>query len=164
MTARFLAIGIAFGLTACGGVPTRSGSTVGAAQLWHGYAQCVRNHGAPEFPDPVVDDQGRAGFRDDAARAAAQRAPESAMAACASYLNRLPAAARDDAPSVDQLRHFAQCMRGQGLDDWPDPTSDGRFPLPASLTQKSGPRRPQVQAAMTGPCRQFNPSGRIPTA
>jgi len=164
MTARFLAIGIAFGLTACGGVPTRSGSTVGAAQLWHGYAQCVRNHGAPEFPDPVVDDQGRAGFRDDAARTAAQRAPESAMAACASYLNRLPAAARDDAPSVDQLRHFAQCMRGQGLDDWPDPNSDGRFPLPASLTQKSGPRWPQVQAAMTGPCRQFNPFGRIPTA
>lgn len=161
MTARLLAIGIAFGLIACGGVP-RSGSTVGAPQLWHGYAQCVRNHGAPEFPDPVVDDQGRASFRDDAARAAAQRAPESAMAACASYLNRLPAEARDDAPSVDQLRHFAQCMRDHGLDDWPDPNSNGRFPLPASLTPKSGPRWPQVQAAMTGPCRQFNPSGRIP--
>ncbi len=162
MTARLLAIGIAFGLTACGGIPTRSGTAVGAAQLWHGYAQCVRNHGAPEFPDPVVDDQGRAGFRDDAARAAAQRAPESAMASCASHLDRLPATARDDAPSVDQLRHFAQCMRDQGLDDWPDPNSDGRFPLPASLTPKSGPRWPQVQAAMTGPCRQFNPSGRIP--
>src|SRR5262249_3543288 len=130
MTARFLAIGIAFGLTACGGAPTRSGSTGGAAQLCHGYPQCVRTPDAPERPEAVGGARGRVGFRDDSARAAAQRAPESAMAACACYLNRLPAAARDDAPSVDQLRHFAQCMRGQGLDDWADPNSDGRFPLP----------------------------------
>ena len=41
----------------------------GPAQIWHRYAQCVRDHGAPGLPDPVVEDQGRASFRDDAARA-----------------------------------------------------------------------------------------------
>jgi hypothetical protein len=57
------------------------------AQIWHQYAQCVRDHGAANLPDPVVDDGGRASFRDDAARAAADQAPESAMAACASILD-----------------------------------------------------------------------------
>jgi hypothetical protein len=60
---------------------------------------------------------------------------------------------------------FAQCMRAQGISDFPDPDTQGRFQLPPSLDQggrlKSSPRWPQVQRAMDGPCRQYDPSGHI---
>jgi hypothetical protein len=110
-----------------------------------------------------VDDQGRASFRDDAARAAAQQAPESAMAACASILDRLPASARDDHPDPQQMRMFAQCMRDHGIEDWPDPDAQGRFHLPPDLMGKGSPRWPQIEAAWDGPCKRFDPSGSIAT-
>jgi hypothetical protein len=60
---------------------------------------------------------------------------------------------------------FAQCMRQQGITDFPDPDEQGRFNLPPSLAQggnlKSSPRWPQVQQAMDGPCHQYDPSGHI---
>src|SRR5215469_1816674 len=33
-----------------------------ARTVWLHYARCVREHGAPNFPDPQVDSQGRASF------------------------------------------------------------------------------------------------------
>ncbi len=166
MIARHLAPTVVIAIIACGAPSSVTGSqpSRNAAQVWHSYAQCVRDQGAPDFPDPLVDDQGRARFRDDTARAAAQRAPESAMTACASFLDRLPASARDDAPTPQQMLRLAQCMRSHGLDDWPDPDSQGRFHLPSTLLPKQSPRWPQVEAAMSGQCKQFDPTGRIPTA
>jgi hypothetical protein len=57
-------------------------------------------------------------------------------------------------------------MRDQGIAEWPDPTPDGRFPLSADLLDqwKGGPRWPQIEAAWSGPCRQYDPSGQVPLA
>jgi hypothetical protein len=62
------------------------------------------------------------------------------------------------------MRQFAQCMRGHGIQDWPDPDAQGRFHLPSSLQGKSSPRWPQIQAAWNGPCKRYDPSGSIRTA
>ena len=164
MTRGFLILTAAVSVASCGLSQSRVQPGPSPAQIWHQYAQCVRDHGAPDFPDPVVNDQGRASFRDDAARAAAQQAPESAMAACASVLDRLPATARDDQPDPGQMRQFAQCMRDHGVQDWPDPDAQGRFHLPSSLQGKDSSRWPQVQAAWNGPCKRYDPSGSIRTA
>ena len=60
---------------------------------------------------------------------------------------------------------FAQCMRQQGITDFPDPDARGRFHLPPSLDQggnlKASPRWAQVQAAMDGPCKRYDPSGGV---
>ena len=161
MTRAVLIVTATILLAACGTPASSAQPGPSPAQVWHQYAQCVRDHGAAKFPDPVVDDQGRASFRDDAARAAADQTPESAMAACVSLLDRLPASARDDQPDPQQMGQFAQCMRDRGIQDWPDPDAQGRFHLSSSIQRKNSSRRPQIQAAWNGPCKRYDPSGSI---
>jgi hypothetical protein len=127
------------------------------AQIWHELVACARAHGDPTMPDPVIDSQGRAKFPPGT------QAPSAAtQQACQSIYNRLPAAARTDAPVDIQMEiKFAQCMRQQGLTDWPDPDASGAYPLPPDLiTEKSGPVWDRIKAAWDA-CKAFNPSGSL---
>jgi hypothetical protein len=82
------------------------------------------------------------------------------IGACGGSAQRPPAT-----PDVAMRIRFAECMRQQGISDFPDPDQQGRFQLPPSLAQggnlKSSPRWPQVQEAMDGPCHRYDPSGHI---
>lgn len=130
------------------------------AAIYRQFAQCVRDHGQPDFPDPTVDAQGRAQLPDDV-----PKPPDSVMQACASILNRLPASLRPRNSTPNDpamMRRFAQCMRAHGIDDWPDPNADGSFTMPPTLGNiKTNPRWSQIQAAWSGPCKQYDPSGHI---
>jgi hypothetical protein len=150
-------------LAACGGSATpspRAAVPVAAiSATWHRYTQCVRDHGVPDMPDPTVDDHGRVTFPDSA-----PRVPDAVVQQCGAILDGLPG--QPNAPvDVATRTRFAQCMRQQGIADFPDPDAQGRFHLPPSLDQggtlKSSARWPQVQRAMDGPCRQYDPSGHI---
>lgn len=44
------------------GAGQTSGSTADAAGVWLQFVACARAHGQANWPDPVVDDQGRATF------------------------------------------------------------------------------------------------------
>lgn len=148
-------------LIACGGSSAQGATATRsvATSTWHRYAQCVRDHGVADMPDPTVDDRGRASFPDDS-----PRVPDPVVQQCGPILDSLPA---QPTASVDvaMRARFAQCMRQQGITDFPDPDSRGRFDLPPTLAQggnlKSSARWPQFQAAMDGPCKQYNPSGHI---
>jgi hypothetical protein len=89
------------------------------------------------------------------------------IAALLAVLSACGGSAQRPAPTPDVAMRirFAQCMRQQGIADFPDPDPQGRFQLPQSLAQdgtlKSSPRWPQVQQAMDGPCRRYDPSGHI---
>ncbi|MEN3310604.1 MAG: hypothetical protein V7603_6806 [Micromonosporaceae bacterium] len=121
------------------------------------FAQCVRAHGIPGFPDPVLNDgylelpagsgpQGKAGLR----------ANKAAQNACQPILAELPpTATRKRGPqktlSMQNLLRFAQCVRQHGIPRWPDPDANGDFPLSAAgIAGKS----PAVAAAMQS-CRQY---------
>jgi hypothetical protein len=157
---------LALALTACGiGPPARAAAarpSANPSQVYHQFSQCVREHGQPDFPDPVLDAQGQPQMPDGV-----QKPPPAIMQACSSILDQLPASARggraSGTPDPAMMRRFAQCMRDHGIDDWPDPDSNGRFTFPPSLAgnMKTGPRWPQIQAAWNGPCRQYDPSGHI---
>jgi hypothetical protein len=45
----------------------------------------------------------------------------------------LPASAQKSAaPTQEQMRkllRYAECMRANGVPEWPDPTADGEFPI-----------------------------------
>lgn len=158
-----------FVLTACsssGSVPAGGGSTGGSVQqqaraVWLDYANCVRSHGFPDFPDPVVDSKGQANFGNSpAVKSMGQRA----QGACGSILGRLPAAAQGRGPVTAAELHqetlFAGCLRRHGLPDWPDPQPDGTFRLagtPYIGMGKGGP----VATAMEA-CRQYDTFGGIP--
>jgi len=158
------AAALALMLAGCGTGPAAHAAarpSANPAAVYRQFAQCVRAHGQPNFPDPVVDAQGQPQLPPDV-----DKPPDAVMQACASILNQLPASARGgrgtQPPDPAMMRQFAVCMRAHGIDDWPDPNPDGSFTMPPSLANlKASPRWPQVQAAWNGPCRRYNSTGHI---
>ena len=152
------ATGCGIGSQAAAARPTANPTTV-----YHEFAQCIRDHGIPDFPDPTVDAQGHPHLPDSVAKP-----PDAVLQPCLPILNQLPPADRPtNGPENDpaMMRRFAECMRAHGIQDWPDPNASGDFPLPPSLAGniKRGARWPQIQAAWNGPCKQYDPSGHIST-
>jgi len=139
--------------------------TPDAAAVLHQFAQCMRDHGQPGFPDPTIDAEGKPEFPQETQDFL--KSPQSIIPdTCRSVLGRLATANRGrvaETPDPAMNRRLAECMRQHGIDDWPDPDSLGYFHLPPSIEDnlKRGPRWPQISAALNGPCRQYNPSGRI---
>jgi len=123
--------------TGSGSSATASGSANSKAAA---YAECVRSHGVPDFPDP--DSSG--GFdKTTVSRLADGNSQfQTATHTCA-HLLPSGSGSTDAAAVVRQewngMLNFARCMRSHGEPNWPDPTpypprpSDPTFNLPASI-------------------------------
>jgi hypothetical protein len=153
-------------LAGCGGgpgSPATASQTQSAQQLaqavWLQFARCARSHGAPDFPDPQLDSQGRASFA-DGALAKQEMGTSQVRQACGRILSRLPASAQQQPPvtaaRLRQLVAYARCIRQHGVPDFPDPRPDGTFPQP--LPQKG---TPQLNNAVQA-CRHYAPNGQTP--
>jgi hypothetical protein len=146
-------------LGGCGfGAAQQHPPTITVQDRLHTAAQCMRDHGYPDFPDPTLDANGKPQLPPGT------NVPDTIPAPCQALIDQAQQAAADAAggshqPTHDvaKLRQFAQCMRDNGLEDWPDPDAQGRFHLPTDLQGKGGPRWPAIQAAWSGPCAQYNP-------
>jgi hypothetical protein len=137
----------AAGLVACTsgrhGTPTASSSaTLSDAEILavaQQYSQCMREHGVPSFGDPELRDRGPSwpvptGVPDAQVNAAEQ--------SCQQILSALPAELVSAPPVSDadmqKLLQFAQCIRANGIPEWPDPKSDGTFPLHGTPLEAEG--------------------------
>jgi hypothetical protein len=116
---------IAMLAAACGGGSASSAGAPGRPnlQIAIGYANCMRSHGAPNWPDP--NSQGQ--FVKTKTNTADFQAPASAYKAC---LHLLPnggqlTAAQQQIISPLMLK-FADCMRSHGITNFPDPTVNAR--------------------------------------
>jgi hypothetical protein len=141
------------GSGASGPTPTPSGSSTRIAAVYMELVRCIRAHGIPNFPDPVINPQ--TGQPD--LPSGTQKPGPSVMRACQSIADRLPPSGKErtvTAAELAKLRQFAGCMRQHGLNDWPDPDARGVFPLPKRLLDlgKKGIRS-QLEA-----CKQYFPS------
>lgn len=90
-------------------------------------AQCIRQNGVPAFPDPSVQDGGLVMPQNQP-----EVALDHAMEACREIAARLPQSADSESISAEdivKLRKWARCLRANGVSDWPDPKSDGSFPI-----------------------------------
>lgn len=89
------------------------------------YAQCMRENGMPDFPDPKVDADGRiqidarvgSGGSDPADLAAL----DSANEVCEHLLPTQDLSEEDEARQQDAALAYARCMRENGVPDFPDP-------------------------------------------
>lgn len=112
------------------------------------YAQCIRANGYAEFPDPGPD--GRLQISITTPVAGEQF--RAAQSACTDKLPSSMAAA--NAPMtperLDGLVKFAECMREDGIANFPDPTPQGAFEISDPTL---GLATPQVQRAMQQ-CRE----------
>jgi hypothetical protein len=116
---------------------TNVGSSKSPEQAAFAYADCMREHGVPSFPDPQVVTTGGAGGGSVGIRqalpasAAASPKFKSATKACARIL---PAPSSNgpggqQGPSKQDLLAFARCIRNHGISGFPDPSAAGRLNL-----------------------------------
>ena len=144
------------------------------------FTRCMRSHGVSDYPDPNATNSGPgtdglpkvnlqalgvSSSQIDAAEKACQR-----MLPNGAQLSR---AASRSVPT--RLVRFADCMRSQGVKDWPDPTRTlGSFPgsprfgfdlqgIPSLEAGASGPFAPRINTAI-GRClhREHLTSAQVP--
>jgi hypothetical protein len=87
------------------------------------YSQCMRDNGVPDFPDPDPDGRLRGPgheHQDDPTFRTAQEACRD-LAPGGEHENT------GDPAFVEQMRQYSQCMRDNGVPDFPDPDADGRL-------------------------------------
>jgi hypothetical protein len=150
------AVGISLLATACSaGTPVLT-----AAQKYQkdlAYAQCMRSHGQPSWPDP--NSQGNFVF-DNSSTPLDTSSPQyiSANDACQKLLpnGRMGLTSAELQKVMSKALKFAACMRSHGIANWPDPVQkDGGVFFSATGINLSSP---QVQAARQA-CRPFEPGG-----
>ena len=134
---------------ACGGPAGGAGSAGGvqarAAQAL-AFANCMRSHGAPSFPDPELDSSGA--LVKKPLLESTFNAPPSARAACA---HLMPTQAMGLAPAQQEQHQrqqlaFAACMRRHGFPQFPDGWSGNVGQL---LSAGIDPHSPQLNDALT---------------
>src|SRR4029450_2709077 len=92
------------------------------------YAQCMRDNGVVNFPDPNAQGEFPAGHE------AVSRDDPKFKDADEKCRDLLPAGDKHDEvnpETVAGLVKFAQCMRENGVPDFPDPDASGKFPRDA---------------------------------
>jgi hypothetical protein len=135
-------VGLCIATTACGGSPSSSGvaslgstTTTTVAPASQGatnsayyaavvkYSECMRNHGVPDYPDPNAQ-------TDKVGAVALEQAgvdPDSTQFQAASKVcsHLLPSSPPPETPGeLTQALEWVQCMRGHGVPNEPDPTTN----------------------------------------
>jgi hypothetical protein len=136
-------------LAACGQNNPNHTTPVDEAEQGRAYAQCIRDNGVPDFPDPDADGQLRGPAHEKENDPKFQAAQEKCRDLAPGGEHQ-----KSDPATVAQMRKFSQCMRDNGLPDYPDPDPDGRVRGPGHEQQDD----PKFRAAMET-CRQQLPGG-----
>jgi len=129
----------ALGLAACGSsdpstTTAASSSAAGKQASGLRFAQCVRSHGVPNFPDPTGNGQGGVQIQQSQRSGSGAStkvngvsvngpAFQTAMQACHGYLpNGGKPTAAQTAKAKAQALAMSRCMRSHGVPNFPDPT------------------------------------------
>ena len=118
------------------------------------FAQCMRAHGISWFPDPnsgktsIMIPKGQDHTKFDAAQEA-----------CKQYLPNGGDRPKPSAEELENARKMAQCMRENGIPNFPDPNPDGGISIdPKKLgASPDSPIWKRAEAA----CSQYAPKGRM---
>jgi hypothetical protein len=163
--------GLATGLAACGKNDAPGVATAGVDPLTSQttessnpdaflFAQCMRDNGIENWPDPQAPEGGESGSA--AGGPARVIAPEgvspdeiqSAMQHCQQYLPD-GGEAPSGPPDNSGMLAFAQCMRENGVPDFPDPPAGGGN---MGVTTGVDPDSPEFHAAFEA-CRDILAGG-----
>jgi hypothetical protein len=127
------AVCIALMTAACGGgTSAGSGASPSATSTYAkevAYAQCMRSHGVPKFPDP--DSNGNFDINGNSINLHSAQV-QSAQKACKSLAPNLAQSGQSQAQNATLALKFAQCMRSHGVLKYPDPSSNGSSHISAS--------------------------------
>jgi hypothetical protein len=165
-----LAAAAAIGLAACGGsssphiasLGNSSGNSGGSTtttlpkgnptQLLDGWASCMRSHGDPTQVDPTIDANKviHITFPASASGNGPVGLGKGSNDPCSAYLTAASTALRGgkplQKPDPVKLEKFAQCMRANGVPDFPDP-SGGGLSIQVHPGSDLNPNNPTLQNA-----------------
>ena len=132
----YISLAAALLLAGCGDVKPSASAGGSAshdpANTAYRYADCMRQHGVSNFPDPVITHQaGGTSLRMVvSAGIASEPAWKPAQKACASLMPGPPSpaqAAQQNHQRMLGLLSFASCVRAHGLNNFPDPNAQGQI-------------------------------------
>jgi hypothetical protein len=119
------------------------------------FAQCMRENGVPNFPDPKANDGGGLGI--DVPDGTDPQKVDAAMQKCKQYLPNGGEPPKVDPQRAEQNRKLAKCMRDNGVANFPDPGADGGIQINGN-DPGMDINDPKFQAAQKA-CAQYQPSG-----
>jgi hypothetical protein len=138
--------------------------SAGRRSKLHAAADCIRQHGAPNYQDPLLTADGYVYTDDVALRGLEEPQLEAIQTACRDLIRAASFSMQDQGPPPPKLIQAgvrsAQCLRANGLPDFKDPTADSRFSpgkgfgLGGSAIPPGGKENPAVKRALTA-CRQI---------
>lgn len=138
-------------IAGCGSTAAQSGASTNSTNVSGlRFSQCMRANGVPSFPDPGPGGYQRSGIN------LQSPAVQSAMNACTHYLP----SSGNSPPVPASIRHqellLANCMRANGVPNFPDPDANGniQFPIDSPI-----PQSPAFQHAQNGPCKKYLNNG-----
>ncbi|GAA4717508.1 hypothetical protein Prum_020440 [Phytohabitans rumicis] len=147
------------GIATAGGTPSASASAGGDKgtdqENMLKYAQCMRDNGVPDFPDPKMEG---GGISFSLPQGADKAKVDAAQEKCKSHLPNGGEAPKADPERLEQMRKLSECMRANGVPNFPDPSEDGGIALDMSKLGLSGPDDPKLKAAEEK-CKSFQPEG-----
>ncbi len=153
-------VGAGVGLGACGSSSPSQSAAGNKAAGGLAFAQCMRAHGVPNFPDPSNGSGG--GLQIQLSQKAGSGASlsvngvavsspafQSAMQSCRSKLPNGGHPPPLSASRKQAMLRFSQCMRTHGVTNFPDPTFGSNGGVRIAFGPSSGidPRSPSFQAA-----------------
>lgn len=149
-------IGMAAVVSACGSTaPAATGSgssgtkTATKVEKAVKFAECMRNNGVSEFPDPNASGDFTYGIPAGSSLNPSSAAWQQAIGVCKDLE---PPGFIPKAPTTQEIAariKFAQCIRANGMPDFPDPANNG--PL---INVQHAQSNTQFQAAL-GKCRNL---------
>jgi hypothetical protein len=158
-------VGVAL-LAACSSSdsPSSDSSTSSAYAKALAYAQCIRAHGIPDYPDPnskgqFVVPNGSSDSLPNVSKAVATAASNACQKLLPPSMAQGPPQSQG-AKATNQGLKFSACMRSHGEPNFPDPAANGSLTLPPGMNAES----PQFQNAEKA-CQSLmpnNPGGQAP--
>ena len=157
--------GMALLAAACGSSPssTNAGRSPKAAS-WVAYAQCVRAHGVPNFPDP--DSSGQIPKETGQQLGVSDSVLASATQACANLnpANQLLMNPAEERQAMSDGLKISQCLRARGVPKFPDPTltSDGPRWIISLSRDNFDPHSPEFMAKGRACLHELPAGARLP--
>jgi len=89
------------------------------------FAECIRSNGVSEFPDPDASGQSAYGIKAGSPLDPSSAAWQKAIGACKNLEPARFIPTHFTTKQMEARLKFAQCMRANGVNDFPDPTATG---------------------------------------
>jgi hypothetical protein len=119
------------------------------------FAQCMRDNGI-DMPDPEINN-GRVAMR--MPPGVDPQKVQAAMEKCKQYLPNGGEPPKSNPQMLEQQRKFAQCMRDNGITEFPDPDPNGGIRVQTSPGSHMNPGDPAFKAAQEA-CAKYQPAPR----